>query len=118
MCVYLKQVLIDLALFYMCYLVANHRLVGRSISVSVWLSSINDLAHLLLFLRGQLNIPRCPVLLQASGLGSSWDSNHSLGSNPSECDLADFAALASSDSLDCLHNFLVLVEVLALEFGS
>lgn len=82
------------------------------------LSSIDDFAHLALFLRSQLNIPRCPVLLQASGLGGSRDSDHSLGSNPSECDLANLAAFARSNFLDCLHNFLILVEVLALEFGS
>lgn len=75
---------------------SNHSLVHRTISAAVWLSSIDNFAHLLLFLLGQFNIPRRPVLLQTGRLGCSRDGDQSLGGNPGERDLANLASLAGS----------------------
>lgn len=75
---------------------SNQSLVRRTISVTVWLSSIDNSAHFLLFLLGQLNVPRSPVLLQAGRLSCSRDGDQSLGDNPGERDLANLASLAGS----------------------
>lgn len=83
----------------------------------MWLGSVDDLPHLLLFIHGQVNIARCPIFFKASCLRCSRNSNHSLRSDPSECDLADLTSPANSELFYCVHDFLVLVEVLALEFG-
>lgn len=97
---------------------SNHSLVRGTISVAVWLSSIDNPAHFLLFLLRQFNIPRCPVLLQACRLSCSRDGDQSLGGHPSKRDLANLASLTGSELLYFLDNGAVLVEVLALEFGS
>jgi hypothetical protein len=81
------------------------------------LSSINNLPHFLLILLRQLNITRSPILLQATSLGGTHNGDQTLGSNPSECDLTNLAALASSQLFDFVHNCSILIEVLALEFG-
>lgn len=91
-------------------------LLRRGIPIAMWLSSINNPAHLLLLLLSQFNIPRCPVLLEPRGLGCTWNGNHSLGSNPGKCNLADSAAFLRRELPDLLNNCLVFVEVFALEF--
>ena len=75
-------------------LVANHGLLRRRISVAERLRGIDDGPQLLLLLVGQIDILRCPVLLQPPGLGSSGDGNHALGRDPSEGDLGRGAAPA------------------------
>lgn len=75
---------------------SNHGLVHRTISAAVWLSSIDNFAHLLLFLLGQFNIPRRPVLLQTGRLSCSRDRDQALGNYPGERDLANLASLAGS----------------------
>lgn len=82
------------------------------------LSSINNPTELLLLLLGQINISRCPVLLQPLGLGSTRNSNHTLSGDPSESNLTDAATLANSELLNFLDDGFVLVEIVALEFGS
>jgi hypothetical protein len=81
------------------------------------LSSINNPTELLLLSLSQINIPRCPVLLQPLHLGSTRDSNHTLSGNPGKRDLTDRTALANSELLDFLDDCLVFVEIVALEFG-
>lgn len=88
-----------------------------TISVTMRLSSINNPTELLLLFFSQINISRCPVLLQPLHLGRSRDSNHTLGGHPSESDLTDTATLANGEFLDLFDNGLVLVEIVALEFG-
>lgn len=80
------------------------------------LSSVNNLAELFLLLFRQVNISGCPVLLQPLHLSRTRDSNHTLGGNPSECDLTDSATLTNSQLLNLLNNSLVPEEVLTLEF--
>ena len=89
-----------------------------AVSVSVGLGSINNLAHLFLFLFREFNISRSPVVLKTSSLGRSRNGDHALGSNPSESNLANVTALLSSELLDFLDDCSVLVEVVALEFRS
>lgn len=97
-------------------LMANHSLLCGCISVTMRLSSVNNLPHFLLILLRQLNITRSPVLLQTTGLSGARNGDQSLRSNPSECDLTDLATLASSKLFNFFHNCAILVEVLALEF--
>lgn len=97
---------------------SNHSLMHGAISAAVRLSSIDNIAHFLLFLGRQFNIPRRPVFLQAGRLSCSRDRDHSLGGNPRESDLANLASLAGSELLYFLNDGQVLEEVLALEFGS
>lgn len=89
----------------------------RRVSVAMGLRSINDPAELFLLLLRQINISRCPVLLQPLYLRRTRDCNHTLGGNPSECDLTDTAALPNSKLLNLLNNGLVLEEILTLELG-
>lgn len=99
-------------------LMSNHSLMRRAISVALWLSSIDNFSHCLLFLLSQFNIPRCPVLFQPGCLRCSRDGDQSLRGNPSKRDLTNLAALKGSELLYFLDNGPVLVEVLALEFGN
>lgn len=91
--------------------------MSSTISIPLWFSRINNPPHLSLFVISQVNIPRCPVLLQTVRLGRTRNSNHSLGRNPSKRDLCQSASLANSEFLDLLYYSLVLVEVFALKLG-
>jgi hypothetical protein len=106
------------SIWYSASLVANHGLMDGTIPVSMWLASINDATHVLRFFLGYFNISRLPVFFKAAWLRGSRDRDQSLANNPGNCDLADLAPLASRELLDFLDNFLVLVEILALELGS
>ena len=50
-------------------------------------------------------------------LRRAWYSNHTLGRDPGEGDLAQSAALTISQLLDLFDDRAVLVKVLSLEFG-
>lgn len=91
--------------------------MSSTISISLWLRRINNPPHLSLFFLSQVNIPRCPILLQTVRLGRTRNSNHSLGRNPSKRDLRQSASLAHSKFLNFLYYSLVLVEVFALKLG-
>lgn len=95
----------------------NHSLVSSTIPISLGLSRINNPPHLSFFFLSQVNIPRCPVLLQTVRLGRTRNSNHSLGRNPSKRDLRQSASLANSEFLYFFYYSLVLVEVFALKLG-
>lgn len=97
---------------------SHHGLMDGSISVPKWLGRIDDGSHFLLLFLCQFNIPRCPVLLQSLCLGRAWNGNHTLGSNPGECDLSYRTAFPRSKLFDLVHDSTVLVEVIALKFGS
>lgn len=84
----------------------------------MWLCSIDDAAHFLLFFVRQFNIPRGPIFLQSVCLGGARNSNHALRSNPSECDLSDLAASPRCKLFDLVHDRPVFIEVFALEFGN
>lgn len=98
-------------------LMPHQGLLGWRIPITLRLSSVNDPPHFLLFLLRQLHIPRRPVLFKTSSLGSSWDGNKTLGSNPGQRDLSDRAALTDREFLDLVHNGAILVEIFSLEFG-
>lgn len=82
------------------------------------LNRINDTAHLQLLVLRKIKVTRIPVRLEACRLSGSWNSNHSLGSDPGECDLAGSTSLAGSKLLNLLDDQLILVEVFSLEFRS
>jgi hypothetical protein len=95
----------------------HHRLHLLRVSVSLRLQRVQNPTHLLLLPFRQLNLPRSKVLLQTVRLSRARDGDHALRHHPSQSDLGQSAALALGESLDLLYNLLVVVEVLALEFG-
>lgn len=98
------------------YSMPDHGLVNGSVSMSMWLGRIDNSPQLLLFLRSEIDVPRCPILFQTVSLGRARDGNHSLRRHPGQCDLSQSAAFSSSDFLDLFYDSSILVEVLALEF--
>ena len=95
----------------------HHRLRPLIVSVPVRLQRVQNLTHLFLLLTRQLNIPRSKVLFQTVRLGRARDRDHALRHDPRQSDLRQRATLALREGLDLLDDFLVVVEVLALEFG-
>jgi hypothetical protein len=95
----------------------HHRLRPLIVSVPVRLQRVQNLTHLFLLLTRQLNIPRSKVLFQTVRLGRARDRDHALRHHPGQGDLRQSASLALSQCLDLLDDLLVVVEVLALEFG-
>lgn len=96
----------------------HHRLSSFRISISLRLRSINDPSHLLLLIFCQIDVSGCKVLLQSLWFRGAWNSNHALGSNPSQSYLRQRATFPRGKLLDLLNNGFVLVEVFTLELGS
>jgi hypothetical protein len=88
-----------------------------AVSITLRLQRVKNLAHLLLLPIRQLNISRRKVLYQTMRLSRSRNRDHTLRHHPRQSDLRQSATLALGESLDLLDDFLVVVEVLALEFG-
>jgi hypothetical protein len=99
------------------HLMSHHRLRPLVVPVSLRLQRVENLAHLLLLFLRQLHIPRSEILFQTMGLGRSGDGDHALRHHPRQSHLRQSASLALGKSLDLLDDLLVVVEVLALEFG-
>jgi hypothetical protein len=101
---------------YTNLLVSNHGLLRGRVAVALGLGLVDNAAHLLLLLVGQLDVARRPVLLEPLGLGGARDGDHALRRDPGQRDLGQGAALARRELLDLVHDAAVLVKVLALEF--
>lgn len=95
----------------------HHGLMLLRITVALRLNVVEDFTDLHLFLIGQNDIPGCNVLFQALWLRRSRNGDHALRNHPRQRDLSESAAFALSEGLDRVDNALVVVEVLALEFG-
>jgi hypothetical protein len=99
------------------HLMPHHRLHLLTVSVALRLQRVENRTHLVLLSSRQLNIPRCKVLFQTMRLSRPRDRNHTLRHHPRQRDLRQSAPLALGQRLDLLDDLLVVVEVLALEFG-
>ena len=113
-----QQPTVSIPYIHRCSLVPHDGLMVLTVSVPMRLRVIDDPAHLPPLVLGQLNVPRRPVLLQPLGLGGAGNRDHALRRHPGQGDLRDGAALARRKLLDLIDDGAVLVEVVALEFGS
>lgn len=96
---------------------ANHGLEKSRVPFSSRLGVIHNFAHVgLLFVR-QHDLTGSPILLEPLRSRGAGDGDQTLRCNPSERNLGNRAALASSKFLDLVHDSLVLVEVVTLELG-
>ena len=66
----------------------------------------------------QLYGPRSKVLFKSMRLRRSWNRDHVLGDDPCQRDLSQCAPFTLRNLLDLFDYLLVVVEVLALEFGN
>ena len=96
---------------------SNHRLSPLTVPVPLRLERVENASHLFLLFFCQFYIPRREVLFEALRFRRSWDGNHVLCQHPCESDLSQCTSFPLRDFLDRLDDFLVVVEVLALEFG-
>lgn len=98
-------------------LMAHHRLHLLAVPIALRLQRVKNLTHLLLLPSRQLDIPRRKVLFQTVRLSRARDRDHALRHHPRQSYLRQSASFTLSQSLDLLDDLLVVVEVLALEFG-
>lgn len=96
---------------------ANHSLRPLTIPIPRRFQRVQNAAHLFLLLLCHLNLSRSKVLFQTLRFSGPWDGNHALSNHPCQSNLRQRAALTLGEGLDLLDDFLVVVEVLALEFG-
>lgn len=96
---------------------AYHCLRFLAIAVSLRFKRIKNPAHLFLLILCQFNVFRSEVLFKTMRLCCAGDRQHSLGKHPRKSNLSERTTLALCNSLDLLNDLLVIVEVLALEFG-
>ena len=95
----------------------HHCLRFLTVAVSLGLDRIKDFTHLILLILCQFNVSGSEVLFETLRLCCARDWQHSLGKYPRKSNLGKSTTLAFCDSLDLLNELLVIVEVLALEFG-
>ena len=95
----------------------HHSLRFLAVPIALRLQRVQDASHLLRLLLRQYHFSRSEILLQALRLRCSWNRDHALRNHPRQGDLRQRATLTLRERLDLLDNFLVGVEVLALEFG-
>ena len=96
----------------------NHSLRLLTIPITRRLQRIQYTSHLLLLVFCQFHIPRSEVLFQTLRLRCSRNGNHALRNHPRQSNLRQRTPLTLRESFDLLDDFLVVVEVLALEFGN
>lgn len=92
--------------------------MSSTVAVPVRLGGVDDRPHLLLLSFGQVDISRREILLQSGRLGRAGNGDHSLRGYPCKCDLCDGASLLGRQLLNLINDGAVLVEVVALKFGS
>ena len=95
----------------------HHSLHLLTIPVPLRLQRVQNIAHLFLLLFCQFHIPRREVFLKTLRLRRPGNRNHALSNDPRQRNLRQRAALTLRERLDLRDDFLVVVEVLALEFG-
>lgn len=97
------------------YLMPHHSLRLLTVPVPCWFERVQNTTHLLLLFLRELDVPRSEVLFQALWFCCARDRNHALRYHPCQSNLRQRAALTLREGLDLCDDFLVIVEVLALE---
>ena len=98
-------------------LMPHHPLHLLTVSVPLRLQRVQNAAKLLFLLLRQFYFPRSKVLLKTLCFGRSRNRDHALRNDPRQSNLRQRAAFALRNGFDLLNDLLVVVEVLALEFG-
>jgi hypothetical protein len=96
----------------------HHSLRLLTVPIPRRLQRIQNTPHLFLLVFRQFHIPGSEVLLKTLRLRRSRNGNHALRNHPRQSNLRQRTPFTLCQSFDLLDDFLVVVEVLALEFGN
>ena len=97
-------------------LMPNHTLMYLVEPLTLGLCLLNNPSYLFYLFLTELHITAAPIFLQPTRLRRAYDGNHPLTCNPRQRKLRRRTSLLLRQSFDLLHDRLVLVKVLTLEF--